>query len=151
MNEKKAYFEAHFRKKLLLQQSLSDEDTGMEHQNGEQDSLESMGHGEEVLVTNKDSHSCHFDESLVSSECGGGESEVTSNYVQESRTAELPIEIDVEVAAKSETNTEQGPECDRKEEVSSEVISLSRNSDTTKITSRTGKKRLPPKVQNEFH
>ncbi|KAK4741654.1 hypothetical protein SAY87_025242 [Trapa incisa] len=154
VNEKKAYFEAHFRKKLLLQQSLPDEETGMEVHNGEQDSSDSMEYKEEVLqISIEDSHSCQFDESLINPECGGGrEREVASSYVEVCRTTELLIEADVapaEVAARSEIDKGQGPaEGDRNEEdvISSEVNRLSQGNDADEITSRTNKSHDPPKV-----
>ncbi|KAK4792534.1 hypothetical protein SAY86_022969, partial [Trapa natans] len=135
VNEKKAYFEAHFRKKLLLQQSPEDEETCTEAQNGEQDSSESMEYREEALqLADVDSHPYQFDESLISSEGRRGEPQVTSN-LQVCRTAELPLDKG------------QGPDkVDGKEEASSEVICLSQSNDTIEITSRINKGQLPPKV-----
>ncbi|OWM86222.1 hypothetical protein CDL15_Pgr011046 [Punica granatum] len=51
VNEKKAYFEAHFRKKLLLQQSSTDEQTVTENQNDEHGSSENTDYREEFQDT----------------------------------------------------------------------------------------------------
>lgn len=154
MNEKKAYFEAQFRKKIV-----SEKQTGTERQNSDHDASESTDYGEEVQFVNKDSQCWHFDGSPVSSANGGGETEVRSNYVEVSRTAEMPIEVDVTVdivlaedSEKTGITTEQRPGGDEKEvEVSSEVISLLQNNDKSETISIAERNHPAPEVWNEFN
>lgn len=47
VTEKKAYFEAHFKKRALLSQSLSECQTGTEYQTSENDVMENIGYREE--------------------------------------------------------------------------------------------------------
>ncbi|KAK4779852.1 hypothetical protein SAY87_015958 [Trapa incisa] len=149
VNQKKAYFEAHFRKKIL-----SLDQTGAEHQNTDNDSSESTDNREEVQFMSKDFQFSHFEEVQISSEYDGGESEEINNYVKVSMTAEMPIEIDVtddtfptEVSEEAGIFTEQRPGGDEKElEVSSEVISLLQNNDTHENISLTAENHLSPEV-----
>ncbi|XWS22827.1 hypothetical protein CRYUN_Cryun29cG0069200 [Craigia yunnanensis] len=75
--EKKAYFEAHFRKKALLLQGSSEGQNGedqtyesdvvenegyREYQTGENDAAENEGYGDESDSVSKGSHYNHFDE-----------------------------------------------------------------------------------------
>ncbi|XWS69319.1 hypothetical protein CRYUN_Cryun04dG0169000 [Craigia yunnanensis] len=76
--EKKAYFEAHFRKKTLLLQGSSEYQSGgeeqtcesdalenegyREYQTGENDAAENEGYGDESDSVSKGSHCNHFDE-----------------------------------------------------------------------------------------
>uniref|UniRef100_A0A2N9FZH2 TPX2 C-terminal domain-containing protein n=1 Tax=Fagus sylvatica TaxID=28930 RepID=A0A2N9FZH2_FAGSY len=71
--EKKAYFEAHFKKKGLLRPNSSEYHSGAEYQTSENDVLESR---EELELVNEHSHYAHFDESPESSQYRG-EYEVT--------------------------------------------------------------------------
>uniref|UniRef100_A0A5B7AQF1 Protein WVD2-like 7 n=1 Tax=Davidia involucrata TaxID=16924 RepID=A0A5B7AQF1_DAVIN len=71
VTEKKAYFEAHFRKKALLSQSSSECQTGTENQTSENDFSENGGYKEEFEQVNEVSHVAHFDENLDGSEYGG--------------------------------------------------------------------------------
>lgn len=154
VNEKKAYFEAHFKKKML-----SLEQTGMENQNDERDLAESTDYSEEMQLASKDSYLGHFDGSPVSSEYSGGESKVRNIQVEETRTAEIPIEIDVitdivpaEVCVEKGIITEQRPGGDEKElEIALEVISLFQNNDTMETISITERSHPSPKVWNEFN
>ncbi|KAE8022840.1 hypothetical protein FH972_008609 [Carpinus fangiana] len=66
--EKKAYFEAHFRKKGLLRPNSSDCHNDGEYQTGEKDVLESR---EQFELVNESSHYAHFDESPKGSEYHG--------------------------------------------------------------------------------
>ncbi|XP_039059488.1 protein WVD2-like 7 [Hibiscus syriacus] len=71
--EKKAYFEAHFRKKALLQSSSSEGQNGGEYQNCESDAMENDDYGEYQTGENdadsvsKGSHYNHLDENGLSS------------------------------------------------------------------------------------
>ncbi|XP_059649576.1 protein WVD2-like 7 isoform X2 [Cornus florida] len=68
VTEKKAYFEAHFRKKALLSQSSSECQNGTEYETSENDLSESVGYREEFEYVNEDSCFTHFDESPDGSE-----------------------------------------------------------------------------------
>lgn len=78
MVEKKAYFEAHFKKKGLLQPGLSSCYNGTGCQVSENDVLENNSDREEFECVNEDGHCAHFDESPEGSEYPG-EYEVTEN------------------------------------------------------------------------
>ncbi|XP_039044703.1 uncharacterized protein LOC120184271 [Hibiscus syriacus] len=71
--EKKAYFEAHFRKRALLQSSSSEGQNGGEYQNCKSDVMENEDYGEyqtgenDTDCVNKGSHYNHFDENGLSS------------------------------------------------------------------------------------
>ncbi|XP_011075665.1 protein WVD2-like 7 isoform X2 [Sesamum indicum] len=62
--EKKAYFEAHFRKKGLLGLSSPGSQKGTEYQTSENDVSEKMGFDEEINHMSLETHSQCFDESL---------------------------------------------------------------------------------------
>ncbi|GLT61096.1 hypothetical protein SLA2020_338260 [Shorea laevis] len=74
--EKKAYFEAHFKKKGLLRPNSSDCHNDGEYQTSENDVLESREEFEQVNEGSQSSHYAHFDESPKGSE-HDGEYEVT--------------------------------------------------------------------------
>lgn len=74
--EKKAYFEAHFKKKGLLRPNSSDCHNDGEYQTSENDVLESREEFEQVIEGSQSSHYAHFDESPKGSE-HHGEYEVT--------------------------------------------------------------------------
>nr|POF12518.1 protein wvd2-like 7 [Quercus suber] len=76
--EKKAYFEAHFKKKGLLLPNSSECCSGPEYQTSENDILESR---EEFERVNEGSHYAHFDESPEGSE-HHAESEVTGSGME---------------------------------------------------------------------
>ncbi|KAK4763835.1 hypothetical protein SAY87_013273 [Trapa incisa] len=134
VNEKKAYFEAHFRKKI---QSL--DQTSTEHQNTDNDSPESTDYREEVQFMSKDFQFSHYGESQISSGYARGESEEINNCVELSMTPEMPIETGI--------FTEQRAGGDEKEvEVSSEVISLLQNNDTSENISVTARNHLSPEM-----
>lgn len=56
VTEKKAYFEAHFKRKALLSQSSSECQDGIERQNSENESSENLGSQEEFEHLNEDRH-----------------------------------------------------------------------------------------------
>ncbi|XP_043703013.1 protein WVD2-like 7 [Telopea speciosissima] len=68
VTQKKAYFEAHFKKKALLHQASSGDQNGMECQTSENGNLEYMN-SEEFEHANIGSHSIHYDESPHDSDC----------------------------------------------------------------------------------
>ncbi|KAA8529064.1 hypothetical protein F0562_033448 [Nyssa sinensis] len=61
VTEKKAYFEAHFKKKALLSQSSSECRNGTEYQTSENDFSENGGYREEFKHVNEGSDVAHFD------------------------------------------------------------------------------------------
>lgn len=69
--EKKAYFEAHFRKKALMLQASSECQNILDYQRVDDDVLENMGCQDELDHVNDNSHCAHFDESPNSSVCHG--------------------------------------------------------------------------------
>ncbi|KAK9277636.1 hypothetical protein L1049_007182 [Liquidambar formosana] len=69
--EKKAYFEAHFKKKALLRQSSSECQNGTEYQTSKNDISENMGYREEFENVDEGRHFAHFDESPGSSDYHG--------------------------------------------------------------------------------
>ncbi|XP_010260134.1 PREDICTED: protein WVD2-like 7 isoform X2 [Nelumbo nucifera] len=62
VTQKKAYFEAHFKKKGLLLQTSSVSQNGMEHQTNENDILDHMSYMEELEQGNEGSHFANYDE-----------------------------------------------------------------------------------------
>lgn len=60
--EKKAYFEAHFRKKALLLQGSSEGQTGGEDQTCENDAVENEGYREYQVVENHAAENKHYEE-----------------------------------------------------------------------------------------
>ncbi|KAL6952560.1 hypothetical protein U1Q18_002157 [Sarracenia purpurea var. burkii] len=70
VTEKKAYFEAHFRRKALLSQSSSDCQSGIDYQASENDTSEIMRY-EEFEQNDEGSPSVQFDKSSVGSEYDG--------------------------------------------------------------------------------
>ncbi|KAL0430250.1 UNVERIFIED_CONTAM: protein WVD2-like 7 [Sesamum radiatum] len=95
--EKKAYFEAHFRKKGLLGLSSPGSQKGTEYQTNENDVLEKMGYDEEISHMSLETHSQCFDESLDGSVHG--------------RDHEL-MEHDKEVFGASTSDAEIAVSCD---------------------------------------
>ncbi|KAJ4961612.1 hypothetical protein NE237_021522 [Protea cynaroides] len=71
VTQKKAYFEAHFKKKALLRQASADCQNGMEYHTSENDILDHMNNMEEFEHANVGSHSVHYDESPHGSDCQG--------------------------------------------------------------------------------
>ncbi|GMP83688.1 hypothetical protein CsSME_00037513 [Camellia sinensis var. sinensis] len=71
VTEKKAYFEAHFKRKALLSQSSSECQTGIEYQTSENDTTENTGYREEFEHINEGSQSVQFDRSSDGSEYDG--------------------------------------------------------------------------------
>ncbi|THG13503.1 hypothetical protein TEA_004603 [Camellia sinensis var. sinensis] len=71
VTEKKAYFEAHFKRKALLRQSSSECQTGIEYQTSENDTTENTGYREEFEHINEGSQSVQFDRSSDGSEYDG--------------------------------------------------------------------------------
>lgn len=65
VTEKKAYFEAHFKRKALLSQSSSECQDGIERQNSENESSENLGSQEEFEHLNEDRHMSGCDDSPV--------------------------------------------------------------------------------------
>lgn len=65
VTEKKAYFEAHFKRKALLSQSSSECQDGIERQNSENGSSENLGSQEEFEHLNEDRHMSGCDDSPV--------------------------------------------------------------------------------------
>ncbi|KAF8407672.1 hypothetical protein HHK36_006807 [Tetracentron sinense] len=63
VTQKKAYFEAHFKKKALLRQASSECQNGMEYQTSENDVLDQMSYIEEFDHANDGSHFSHYGES----------------------------------------------------------------------------------------
>ncbi|XP_041012368.1 protein WVD2-like 7 isoform X2 [Juglans microcarpa x Juglans regia] len=108
--EKKAYFEAHFKKKGLLRPNSSEFHNEKEYQTSENDVLESR---EESGHVNEGRHFAHFDESPEGSEYQG-EYEVTGN---ETENPEVPFSVpemepalnsaDILVAAAEDVNAEE--------------------------------------------
>lgn len=103
MVEKKAYFEAHFKKKGLLQPGLSSCYVRTGCQVSENDVLKDNGDRKEFEHVNEDGHFAHFDEGPEGSEYPG-EYEVTqceradpgdSEYHQECEVTECEIENSV--------------------------------------------------------
>lgn len=82
VTEKKAYFEAHFRKKALLRQSSSECQNGTAYQISENGDPQNTGYVEDYDSINEDIHFTHFEESPGGWECDG-ECEVTG-YERES-------------------------------------------------------------------
>ncbi|KAG2709546.1 hypothetical protein I3760_05G245400 [Carya illinoinensis] len=108
--EKKAYFEAHFKKKGLLRPNSSEFHNEKEYQTSENDVLESR---EESGHVNEGRHYAHFDESPGGSEYQG-EYEVTGN---ETENPEVPFSVpqiepalngaDILVGAPEDVNAEE--------------------------------------------
>ncbi|KAG7981256.1 hypothetical protein I3843_05G224000 [Carya illinoinensis] len=108
--EKKAYFEAHFKKKGLLRPNSSEFHNEKEYQTSENDVLESR---EESGHVNEGRHYAHFDESPEGSEYQG-EYEVTGN---ETENPEVPFSVpqiepalngaDILVGAPEDVNAEE--------------------------------------------
>ncbi|XP_058184383.1 protein WVD2-like 7 isoform X2 [Rhododendron vialii] len=71
VTEKKAYFEAHFRRKALLSQSSSECQNGIDYQTSENDESENMVFREELEHNDEGNHHIQFDKSSVGSDCGG--------------------------------------------------------------------------------
>ncbi|KAI8538924.1 hypothetical protein RHMOL_Rhmol09G0140900 [Rhododendron molle] len=69
--EKKAYFEAHFRRKALLSQSSSECQNGIDYQTSENDESENMVFREELEHNDEGNHHIRFDKSSVGSDSGG--------------------------------------------------------------------------------
>lgn len=79
--EKKAYFEAHFKKKGLPRPSSYEHHSGTEYQTSENDVLESVSSREEFGHLNEGSHYAYFDESPEGSKYHG-EYEVTESETE---------------------------------------------------------------------
>ncbi|KAF7133397.1 hypothetical protein RHSIM_Rhsim09G0097700 [Rhododendron simsii] len=71
VTEKKAYFEAHFRRKALLSQSSSECQNGIDYQTSENNESENMVFREELEHNDEGNHHIRFDKSSVGSDCGG--------------------------------------------------------------------------------
>ncbi|GFY96368.1 hypothetical protein Acr_11g0006740 [Actinidia rufa] len=71
VTEKKAYFEAHFRRKALMSQSSPECQSGTDYQTSENDTSENMVYSEEFEHNNEGSHSVQFDKSSANSEYDG--------------------------------------------------------------------------------
>lgn len=82
VTEKKAYFEAHFRRKALLSQSSPEFQNGTEYQTSENDASENMGNSEEFELNDESYHIVQFNKNSVGSECGR-ESEVMEHHDRE--------------------------------------------------------------------
>lgn len=84
--EKKAYFEAHFRKKALMRQASSECQNMLDYQRVDNDVLANMGCQEERDRVNDNSHCPHFEESPNSSVCHeefeSEEPEITNSELQ---------------------------------------------------------------------
>ena len=87
VTEKKAYFEAHFRRKKLMSQSSPECQSGIDYQTSENDTSENMGYNEEFEHNNEGIHSVQFDKSSANSEYDGYseeecEKEMRTSYVE---------------------------------------------------------------------
>lgn len=71
VTEKKAYFEAHFKRKALLSRSSSDSQNGIQSQTSENDTSENTDYKDEFEHTNEGGYSVQFDESFDGSEYDG--------------------------------------------------------------------------------
>lgn len=81
VNEKKALLEAHFKKMLLQQQNSTEQQTSIEQENGQCESLQNQNDGEEFKHQDEYDDSGHFDESPNSSDYNG-EIEVTHTELE---------------------------------------------------------------------
>ncbi|KAL0424644.1 UNVERIFIED_CONTAM: protein WVD2-like 7 [Sesamum radiatum] len=111
--EKKAYFEAHFRKKGLLGLSSPGSQKGTEYQTSENDVSEKMGYDEEINHMSLETHSQCFDESLDGSVYGRGH-EVMEHDKEVFGTSTSDAEI--AVSCDSSYNVECFPEHENVEE-----------------------------------
>ncbi|CAI9785441.1 unnamed protein product [Fraxinus pennsylvanica] len=100
VTEKKAYFEAHFRKRGLLGQSSSECQNGTEYQSSENDISESAGYDEQHEHKDEGNCSAHFHQS---SHCSvhDREHEVTES---ESEREEFSTSYELQVESASDTN-----------------------------------------------
>ncbi|KAI3466996.1 hypothetical protein Pfo_023659 [Paulownia fortunei] len=113
VTEKKAYFEAHFRKKRINGLSSPESRNETEYQTSQNDISEKAGYDDEINHMNKETHSPHFDESLDGS-VHGGEHEMMEREREVFGTS--TSEAQIELSCDSTDNTDCIPECGKVEE-----------------------------------